>query len=159
MMPLTYVKITGIDYLERIGLFCIGLWLCYYINKLFLIKLDETAEKMKLQELITRISSDCVGINQQNFTENIDYLLKTSCEFFAVDRTYICLFDQEEKTFSCSAQSNLHAAKAAAEQIAQCFRCQCSLYHIVRALSSCFSSCLWGRSWSVFRSRREHLTA
>lgn len=101
MMPLTYVKITGIDYLERIGLFCIGLWLCYYINKLFLIKLDETAEKMKLQELITRISSDCVGINQQNFTENIDYLLKTSCEFFAVDRTYICLFDQEEKTFSC----------------------------------------------------------
>ncbi|WP_373484853.1 EAL domain-containing protein [Acetobacterium malicum] len=101
MMPLTYVKVSGVDYSARIGLFCIGIWLCYYINKLFLLRLDETAEKMELQELITQISSDCVGINQQNFTENIDYLLKTSCDFFSVDRTYICLFDPEHETFSC----------------------------------------------------------
>ncbi len=101
MMPLTYVKVSGVDYSVRIGLFCIAIWLCYYINKLFLVRLDETAEKMELQELITQISSDCVGINQQNFTENIDYLLKTSCKFFSVDRTYICLFDPEHETFSC----------------------------------------------------------
>jgi len=101
MMPLTYVKVSGVDYSARIGLFCIGIWLCYHINKLFLLRLDETAEKMELQELITQISSDCVGINQQNFTENIDYLLKTSCEFFSVDRSYICLFDREHETFSC----------------------------------------------------------
>jgi diguanylate cyclase (GGDEF)-like protein len=101
MVPLTYVKVSGVDYSVRIGLFSIGIWLCYYINKLFLSRLDETSEKMQLQELITQISSDCVGINQQNFTENIKYLLKTSCEFFLVDRTYICLFDLDHKTFSC----------------------------------------------------------
>jgi len=101
MVPLTYVKISGGDYSVRIGMFIIGIWLCYYINKLFLLRLDETAEKMRLQELITQISSDCVGINQQNFTENIDYLLKTSCEFFSLDRAYICLFDLERETFSC----------------------------------------------------------
>ncbi|MDO9492677.1 EAL domain-containing protein [Acetobacterium sp.] len=101
MVPLTYVKVSGVDYSVRIGLFCIAIWLCYYINKLFLVRLDETAEKMELQELITQISSDCVGINQQNFTENIDYLLKKSCEFFFVDRAYICLFDPEHENFSC----------------------------------------------------------
>lgn len=100
VMPITYVKVSGVDYSVRIGLFCIAIWLCYYINKLFLLRLNETSEKMKLQELITQISTDCVGINQQNFDENIDYLLKTSCEFFAVDRAYICLFDRERKTFS-----------------------------------------------------------
>lgn len=101
MVPLTYVKVSGVDYSVRIGLFGIGIWLCYYINKLFLLRLDETTEKMQLQELITQISSDCVGINQQNFTENIDYLLKTSCDFFSLDRTYISLFDQDHATFSC----------------------------------------------------------
>lgn len=100
IMPIVYVKVSGVDYSIRIGLFCIAIWLCYYINKLFLLRLNETSEKMKLQELITQISTDCVGINQQNFDENIDYLLKTSCDFFAVDRTYICLFDSERKTFS-----------------------------------------------------------
>lgn len=101
MVPLTYVEVSGVDYLVRIGMFGIAIWLCYCINKLFLLRLDETAEKMALQELITQISSDCVGINQQNFTESIDSLLRTSCEFFAVDRTYICLFDLEQETFSC----------------------------------------------------------
>ena len=67
-------------------------------------------------------------------------------------------FVMKKKRFHALHNQTSIAAKAAAEQIAQCFRCQCSLYHIVRALSSCFSSCLWGRSWSVFRSRREHLT-
>lgn len=99
--PEAYVKVNGFDYLGRIGLFCIAICLCYYINKLFLIRLNETADKMKLQELITQISSDCVGINQQNIEENIGYLLKKSSDFFSVDRTYICLFDHDENTFSC----------------------------------------------------------
>lgn len=101
IMPIAYVKVSGVDYAIRIGLFCIAIWLCYYLNKLFLTRLNETAEKMKLQELITQISSDCVGINQQNFEENIDYLLKTSCDFFSVDRSYICLFDMNGETYSC----------------------------------------------------------
>lgn len=99
--PVAYVEISAVDYLARIGLFAIAIWLCHYINKLFLVRLNETSEKMKLQELITQISSDCVGINQQNFDENIDYLLKTSSDFFNVDRTYICLLDHDENTFSC----------------------------------------------------------
>lgn len=101
MMPLVYVKLSGVDYLLRIGLFCIGIWLCYYINQLFLLRLNETAEKMRLQELITQISSDCVGINQHNFEASINNLLKISSEFFLIDRAYICLFDQERETFSC----------------------------------------------------------
>lgn len=101
MMPLTYVRVNAVDYLVRIAMFSIAIWLAYYINKLFLMKLNETAEKMKIQELITQISSDCVGINQQNFEENIDYLLKTSCEFFSVDRAYICLVDLEQGIYSC----------------------------------------------------------
>ncbi len=99
--PETYASVNGSDYILRISFFCIAICLCYYINNLFLIRMNETNKKMKLQTLVTQISSVCVGINQQNFEENIDYLLITSGEFFRVDRAYICLFDLENQTNSC----------------------------------------------------------
>lgn len=101
LAPIKYVKVDWVDYITRIGLFCIAIWLVFYLNKLFVMRLNENNEKMKLQEMITKISSDCVKINQLNFEETIGRLLKTSGLFFSVDRSYICLFDFNNDTYSC----------------------------------------------------------
>ncbi|KNZ41631.1 hypothetical protein AKG39_11230 [Acetobacterium bakii] len=98
--PVVYVRLDGIDYCVRIGLFCIAICLIYYLNKLFVMRLNDTAYKVKLQELITQISTICVKTNQNNFEEDIVYLLKMSCEFFSLDRSYICMFDHGKNTFS-----------------------------------------------------------
>jgi len=95
------VKVEPVDYIGRIGLLCLGICLASYLNKIFMMRLNETTQKMKLQELLTQISSECVVINQYNFEEKIDNLLKMSCDFFSLDRTHISLFDYEENTFSC----------------------------------------------------------
>ncbi|MBC3796221.1 EAL domain-containing protein [Acetobacterium tundrae] len=95
------VKVESADYLGRIGLLCLAICLAYYLNKIFVTRLNETTQKMKLQELLTQISSECVVINQHNFEEKIGNILKMCCDFFSLDRTHISIFDYEENSFSC----------------------------------------------------------
>lgn len=100
MTPQVMVRIDGIDHIVRIGLFAIAIWLAFYVNKIYIFRLKENADKIKLQKLIAEISSDFVAINQINFDEKINNMLKQSGEFCQVERSYVFLFDLQNRTMT-----------------------------------------------------------
>lgn len=100
LAPLVEVHVDESDYIVRIGLFSIVLILAFYVNKIYILKLNENANQTKNQKLISAISSDFVTANLSNLDEKINNMLKKSGDFFQVDRVYILMFDLEHKTMT-----------------------------------------------------------
>lgn len=98
--PNATVKVNVIDHTFRIGFFCIAIWLAFYVNKVYILRLKENADQISFQKLITEISSDFITVNQFNFDIKINNMLKQSGEFFQVDRTYAFIFNPEKHTMT-----------------------------------------------------------
>jgi diguanylate cyclase (GGDEF)-like protein len=96
LAPDVKVEINADDYFARIFLFLVFLWLASYVNKLYIRRLKENAEQMKLQKLISKISSDFITANQMNLEHKINQALEECGRFFEMDRSWIYLLDREQ---------------------------------------------------------------
>lgn len=94
--PKVNVEINAQDYLARILFFLVVLWLAFYVNKLYIRRLRENAEQIKLQKLISKISSDFITANQMNLEQKINQALEECGRFFEMDRAWIYLLDREQ---------------------------------------------------------------
>lgn len=97
-VPIKEVWVDGSDHLARIGIFGIALWLTYYINRIYINRLEENEAQIKFQKMISQISADFVKVTQSNLDEKINRLLKLSGEYFQIDRTYFISFSKNLKT-------------------------------------------------------------
>jgi diguanylate cyclase (GGDEF)-like protein len=93
LAPPAVVVIDNIAYATRIGLFAIGIGLAFYVNRIYIARLNQNAHQIKLQTLVSDISSDFVAANQENIGEKTAALLAKAGAFFAMDRAYACYFD------------------------------------------------------------------
>ncbi|MGE5404285.1 MAG: EAL domain-containing protein, partial [Candidatus Saccharibacteria bacterium] len=98
-MPIAQVQIDGSDYLGRIGIFIIAIWMSYYVNKVYIRRLQENEEQIRFQKLISQISADFVQVTQFNLDEKINNMLKSSGEFYGLERTYLFSFSSNLKTY------------------------------------------------------------
>lgn len=97
MAPQVQVTVDSSDHMARIGLFAIGIWLAYFVNKIYIIRLKENIYQVKFQTLLSDISTSFVTINTLNFDIKINEALKKCREFFKVDITNMALFDMQQK--------------------------------------------------------------
>jgi|LGOV01.1.fsa_nt_gb diguanylate cyclase (GGDEF)-like protein len=100
----SYDILSGINtiyFFTRVFLFAIAIVFALYLHKIFVLRLNQNIEKIRLQKMIAKISTDCVRINKQNFKEAMGLILKECSEFFLVNQAKLYLFDLNEKTYTC----------------------------------------------------------
>lgn len=98
--PSVIVKVDHFDYILRIGIFIIALWIGLVVNKIFVAKIQENAYQINFQKIISEISFEFVSINQENFDKKTNTMLEKTGRFFQVDRTYAFLFNHQNMTMT-----------------------------------------------------------
>ena len=83
------VEIRSDDYFSRIGFMGIGIFLVYYINKIYLLRLRQLFEKIKTQDLLFLISSYIINVSSSNLKEKMEEVLCLLCEHVNADRAHI----------------------------------------------------------------------
>lgn len=101
LMPQVIVKIDNNDHVVRIGLFGIGIWLAFFVNALYVRRLQENTEQIKIQKMIAQVSADFLNVNSKNFEEITSKWLKKSGDIFDVDRACLCFFSDDKSRVSC----------------------------------------------------------
>lgn len=99
-VPVKSVQVDEFDYVMRIGIYIIALWLGLFINRVYIERLKENSRQIEFQKLISDISFDFISVSQLNFDGNINAVLKKTGLFFKVDRTYIFLLKGQDSTMN-----------------------------------------------------------
>ncbi|MFT4007071.1 MAG: GAF domain-containing protein [Lacrimispora sp.] len=99
-VPVKSVQVDEFDYVMRIGIYIIALWLGLFINRVYIERLKENSRQIEFQKLISDISFDFISVSQLNFDGNINAVLKKTGLFFKVDRTYIFLLNSQDSTIN-----------------------------------------------------------
>ncbi|MGI5919781.1 MAG: EAL domain-containing protein [Christensenellales bacterium] len=96
--PRAVVVVDETAYITRIGIFAIGVALASFVNKIYISRLQQNADQISLQTMISDISSDFVTANQDNIREKMAGLLAKAGTFFGVDRAYVCFLEGRNRT-------------------------------------------------------------
>ncbi len=87
-IPTAMVRVDGSDYLARIGILSITLWLAYFINRVYIQRLEENEAQIRFQKIVSQISTDFVKVSEDNLDTKINALLQLTGEYFKVERTF-----------------------------------------------------------------------
>lgn len=100
LAPTAQVTVDSIDYIERLCIFGISLWMAFYINRIYIFRLKENAEQTRMQRLVSEISSDFVTVNAANLEEKIRAALELGGRYVQTDRAIVALFDSAVKNIA-----------------------------------------------------------
>ncbi len=100
--PKELVQVDGYDYILRIIMFILAFMVGFYVNKIYVKKIQENAYQIEFQKKVSEISFDFVNLNQKNFENKVNNLLEKMGEFFNVDRTYLFIINPDKETMRYS---------------------------------------------------------
>lgn len=98
LKPEARLVVDKADYLGRIGILCITIWLAFYVNKIYIKRLSQHAEQLSLQKFISEISSDFINVNQLNIDEKMNWVIRILGKLFSIDQINILLLDINQCT-------------------------------------------------------------
>ena len=98
--PPVAVQVNLTDYLVRIGIFGICVWLAFFVNQTYTNRLKENEDQVRFQKMIAQISADFITITATNQEEKIQEMLRLSGDYFQMDRSYLILFSEDGMTVS-----------------------------------------------------------
>ena len=104
LMPEVLVKVDRVDYAGRIGILSLAIWLSFYVNKVYVKRLDDNNKQIKIQKFISEISTDFITANQWNLEEKINNLVVKVGEILTADRSYVFLLDREANRMNCESE-------------------------------------------------------
>ncbi|AIQ45050.1 hypothetical protein R70723_03370 [Paenibacillus sp. FSL R7-0273] len=103
-MPEAMVQVDGSDYLARIGILGITLSLAYFVNRVYIQRLEENEAQIRFQKMVARISGDFVKVAEDDLDEKINGLLELCGEHFQVDRAFFIRLTDQQQTYEwCNA--------------------------------------------------------
>lgn len=102
--PQVIVNIDSKDHIVRIGLFGIGIWVAFFVNDLYVKRLKENTEQIKIQKMVAQVSTDFLNVNKENFDVITDKWLAKSGDIFDIDRACRCFFSEDKKRFNCKSE-------------------------------------------------------
>lgn len=107
-VPTAVVNVETTDFMGRIAILTLAIWLAFYINKLYVTRLAENVAQARTQQLISQISTNFMTVTTENYDRKLCEMLHKLGEFFAVHRVQLCLFTEasEAETYEwCSEQA------------------------------------------------------
>ncbi|HLV10280.1 MAG TPA: bifunctional diguanylate cyclase/phosphodiesterase, partial [Halanaerobiales bacterium] len=96
------VQIAVTDNLERFIFIAIILLIAFYVYSMYLYRLKENANKVKLLKIVLRISAHFSSATTDNFDKKVTDMLKICGRLFKADRMFIYLFSEEKVTHEWS---------------------------------------------------------
>lgn len=100
--PQAIVEIDSDDFVVRMGFFGIAIWIAFFVNQLYVQRLKENAEQLKIEKIISEFSGDFVNINRMNFDKKMEKWITRSGELFDLTRVCVCYFDEDKKRLCCT---------------------------------------------------------
>ncbi len=97
-VPNCIVVVGTSDYFGRIGLVGLAVCLAYYINKIYLLRLSQLSERIRIQDLLFLISSQIINVNNDNISEKMEEVLRLLCEHIDADRAHIYYNNPQNET-------------------------------------------------------------
>ena len=94
--------INNYNYMLRIGTYVIGMFLAFFVNYAYQMKMRENEEQVAFQKLISDISLGFVRIKPRNAEAEIDEMMRKIAVFFKVDKAALYVLDKEEKIITKS---------------------------------------------------------
>lgn len=83
------VMVDASDFFTRVGLMGMAIGLIYYINKIYLFRLRQLSDRIKVQDFLFQISSRMINVSSNNIEEKMDEILHLLCENINADRAHI----------------------------------------------------------------------
>ncbi|WNS41503.1 EAL domain-containing protein [Paenibacillus sp. MMS20-IR301] len=109
-VPEAAVRIDGSDYLARIGIMIIVLWLAYCVNRVYIQRLEENEGQIRFQQMVSRISGAFVKVTESDLDDTINELLALCGEHFQVDRTFFMRITEDPQIYEWCNEGVLSAA-------------------------------------------------
>ncbi|MGI6751873.1 MAG: EAL domain-containing protein [Anaerovoracaceae bacterium] len=98
--PEGIIQLDEFDFIIRIGILLIAVWLGTFLNRSYIDRLKENNYQMDFQKLVSEVSFNFLDISEMDMEEKMQMMLRDIGTFFAVDEALICLFDHEEEAVS-----------------------------------------------------------
>jgi diguanylate cyclase (GGDEF)-like protein len=95
-VPTATITTDNIDHISRIIIFGIFLAIAYNINRIYLKRLAEEGEQVRLQKLLSLISANFAVTDENNIDLKITEVLNLLGEHFKVDRILLFFFSSNE---------------------------------------------------------------
>jgi diguanylate cyclase (GGDEF)-like protein len=95
--PSLTIQITTLDHFIQFIVFLSFLTMAMFINRIFLIRLAQNEKQVRIQKLVSQISSDLINTNQLNYQEKVRNLLELCGRQYQVERANLCLFSADMK--------------------------------------------------------------
>ncbi|MEK5447722.1 EAL domain-containing protein [Paenibacillus sp. FSL R7-0331] len=108
-MPEAMVQVDGSDYLARIGILGITLWLAYFVNRVYVQRLEDNEAQIRFQKLVARISGDFVKVSESDLDEKINELLELCGEHFQVERAFYIPLSNHPEAYEWSREGKEQA--------------------------------------------------
>ncbi|MDF2615342.1 MAG: putative signal transduction protein containing an domain, partial [Clostridia bacterium] len=93
--PTLMLQVGSVDHVLRTAFYGIAIILTSYINKIYILRLNENEKQMRFQKMISTISTDFVTATSANLDDKIKALLETSAQYTQADRSYLGLFNED----------------------------------------------------------------
>ncbi|NMA68907.1 MAG: EAL domain-containing protein [Desulfitobacterium sp.] len=100
MAPREMVLVDGFAYAVRLLITGIALLIALYVNKIYIIRLEQNETQINYQKMVSRISTNFITATEFNLVDKIKNLLVESGTTLGVDRCSFYVFDQGQKTMS-----------------------------------------------------------
>ncbi|MDF2614449.1 MAG: putative signal transduction protein containing an domain [Clostridia bacterium] len=93
--PELVILVGPFDHVLRIAFYGVAIMLTSYINKIYILRLNENEKQMRFQKMISTISTDFVTATSNNLDDKIKALLETCAHYTQADRSYLGLFNED----------------------------------------------------------------
>ncbi len=94
------VNVDEIDHIARLGIMVAAILIAFYVNKVYIARLNENRRTMDMQNILSKISSDFVRINDVTLEGCIHAVLEKCGRFARQDRLFVMMFDLQRRTMT-----------------------------------------------------------
>ena len=121
MQPSVFYKTDRWSYLLRILLICAAGYLSYYVNRVYIQRLQENSAYMESRSLMAKISKSFISVNAENFDALFDDTLRLCGRHIRCDRAIGILLDASGESAADFRAWSADGAKTTPEEIRPIF--------------------------------------
>ncbi len=93
--PNKLVDVNSSDYLVRLGILALSIWIALYVNTVYVRRLKENADKNRYQKLISEVSAQMVSITEDNRQDKMSQALRQAAACLSAKTSFLCLINTE----------------------------------------------------------------
>jgi GGDEF domain-containing protein len=91
--------ISGNEHMVRLITYLIVLGLAFYINRIYILRLEENENQILFQKMVSRLSTAFSGITNANKVDTVNELFALSADYFQLDHAFLISFSPSAKQY------------------------------------------------------------